>query len=296
MKQFFRKIKLSPKNKEKLQQINDIIEEYQAIWEVLTLRQLYYQLVSRDIIPNQHKEYAKISLLLKEGRMWGLIDRDAIEDRVRKPSKPYSADSAQDAISDIIWQYRVDRMLWQDVYVEVWVEKDALSWVLSKVTRKYWINIMVNRGYSSASAMYDAYDRFKSAAQQGQSVRVLYLGDYDPSWIDMIRDIESRIREFDAWDEDWENIDFEIIPISLTKEQIKQYNPPPNPAKRKDPRAAGFIAEHGSSSREVDALKPEVLKKILEDNIQSLISMKQYNNMLEQEEKDKKELQKLASL
>lgn len=192
----FRKIKMSAANKRRLKLINEIIEEYQAQGYVLTLRQLYYQLVSRDIIPNKQAEYSKLSNLLKEGRMAGIVDWEAIEDRLRKPSRPAAFDSPQDIINQALRQYRKDRQLGQNTHIEVWVEKDALSGVLKRVTEKYGIRIMVNRGYSSASAMYDSYERFYDAFQENQKVKILYLGDFDPSGVDMVRDIKSRIDEF----------------------------------------------------------------------------------------------------
>jgi hypothetical protein len=279
MKQKFREIHLSKKNKIRLETINSIIEEYQAQGYRLTLRQLYYQLVSRDIIPNQQKEYSKLSILLKEGRMAGIVDWDAIEDRLRVPSSPSSFDGPEAILDACISQYMLPRMKDQAVYVEVWVEKDALSGVLKRVTEKYHIPILVNRGYSSASAMYDAYERFTEASENGQSIRILYLGDYDPSGIDMIRDIKTRTLEFIGADD----VDFDIIPIALTKKQIQQYNPPPNPAKMSDPRAGDYVKENGKTSWEVDALKPEILNAVLTRNIEALIDTDLYEDIVSQE-------------
>lgn len=296
MKTAFRKVKLSKNNKDRLILINSIIEEYQHQWYVLTLRQLYYQLVSRDVIPNKSNEYSKLSTLLKEWRMWRIVDWDAIEDRVRKPFKPYCVDDINEAISDTIDQYRLDRMSGQDVYIEVWVEKDALSGVLKRVTSKYWINIMVNRWYSSASAMYDAFRRFQVAHDEGKSIRILYLWDYDPSWIDMIRDIRDRITEFMTSEQDEEyywDCDFDIIPIALTLDQIKTFNPPPNPAKMTDPRSKEFVSKHWYKSWEVDALKPQILNKILIENIEDLINKKTYEKIILQEYDDKKKLKEI---
>lgn len=145
MKKKFRDVRLSKANMIRLEIINSIIEEYQHQGYVLTLRQLYYQLVSRDIIPNKPAEYSKLSILLKEGRMGGIVDWDAIEDRLRRPNIPYYVDGIEDAIEDTVKQYRLDRMLGQDTYIEVWVEKDALSGVLKRITEKYHIRILVNR-------------------------------------------------------------------------------------------------------------------------------------------------------
>jgi hypothetical protein len=291
MKIKFRDIHLSKANLDRLDEINAIIGDYQAQGYRLTLRQLYYQLVSADIIANKLAEYAKLSNLLKEGRMAGIVDWDAIEDRLRKPDKPASWDSSLDILNACIKQFRCDRMEGQSNYIEVWVEKDALSGVLKRVTEKYGIPIIVNRGYSSASAMFDAHERFVQARGADQDVIVIYIGDFDPSGQDMIRDITDRIEEFNTSEyHRIDRYDFEIIPIALLWSQIEIFNPPPNPAKIKDPRAKAYIAKHGPTSWEVDALRPEVLNGILTTEIEKNINPSAYRRMLAQEEKYKEEL------
>jgi len=280
MKIQYREIRLSPANKIRLDVINQIVMNYQAQGYKLTLRQLYYQLVSRDVIPNNVKEYAKLSTLLKEGRMAGIVDWEAIEDRLRQPDKPASWESPAEIIDACISQYRCDRMKGQPLYIEVWVEKDALSGVLKRVTEKYGINIVVNRGYSSATAMHDAHRRFVRhlATTDNQTCKVIYIGDFDPSGQDMIRDISERINEFRGV------YDFEIIPIALTWDQIEQFDPPPNPAKITDPRAKEYIAKHGPTSWEVDALPPEALHRILENIILENINTDTYDEVLRMEQ------------
>lgn len=291
----FREIKMGANNKKRLGQINAIIEEYQEQDYVLTLRQLYYQLVSRDIIPNKQTEYSKLSTILKEGRMAGIVDWDAIEDRLRKPSTPGSWESPADILDTAAQAFMLPRMADQRNYIEVWVEKDALSGVLKRVTEKYHIPILVNRGYSSASSMYDSFKRFDSAQDRSQDVHILYLGDFDPSGIDMIRDIEARTREFiEGQYGDPYAFNFTVTPIALTRQQIRDYSPPPNPAKMSDPRAGGFVAEHGRTSWEVDALRPEVLNQILTDEIINLIDEDMYDNIVSQESDMRKKLHNLS--
>ncbi len=283
---FREKLHLSKKNVDQLKVINEIIEEYAQEGYKLTLRQLYYQLVSRDIIANKIQEYAKLSTLLVKGRMAGVVDWEAIEDRIRVPFIPYWVTDIEGAIRDTIDQYRLDRQDDQEVYIELWVEKDALSGVLKRITSKYHINLMVNRGYSSCTAMHDAYKRFKIQEDDGKDVVVLYLGDHDPSGLDMIRDIKDRLEEF--------GVNPEVRHIGLTMKQIKKYNPPPNPAKITDPRAKGYIAEHGNTSWEVDALNPKVLHQLVSKNVEGLIDMDLFNEKIKQEEKDKRKLEKFG--
>ena len=287
MKEKFRdELHLGKANKERLEVVNEIIEEYAGQGYRLNLRQLYYQLVSRDIIPNKPSEYAKLSTLLVKGRMGGAVDWDAIEDRVRRPRIPSSWDSPSSIIESAIHSYRRDRQEGQDNYIELWVEKDALSGVLSEITSKYHIRLMVNRGYSSCTAMYDAFTRIKYQEQKNKMAWLLYLGDHDPSGLDMVRDIGDRLNEFGTHPI--------VTHIGLTMEQIKKFNPPPNPAKISDPRAKWYIKKHGETSWEVDALNPKTLNELVETNIRRLIDIDVFEKSLRGERKDKTKLKKLA--
>lgn len=270
--QFYHKLRLSKANKSRLAEINSILEEYVADGYRLTLRQLYYQLVSRDIIPNKQSEYTALMNILKKGRMAGVVDWSSIEDRVRKPILPYWVTGIEDAINDTISQYRLNRMRGQMGNIEVWVEKDALSNVLSRVTSKYHIRLMVNRGYTSVSALYDAYKRLNDGDT------ILYFGDHDPSGLDMLRDIKERLLEF--------NLDVDVVPVALTTAQVKQFNPPPNPAKFSDPRAEWYVEKYGKTSWELDALPPKELIRLCEEAVVERIDLDQYEAMLVQEKKD----------
>lgn len=272
MRQQFTELKLSKPNAKRLELINSILEEYKNDGYTLTLRQLYYQLVSKDIIPNNDKEYAKLSNILKQGRMAGIVDWSSIEDRVRKPKIPYWVLDIEDAINDTVKQYRLNRMSGQSHNIEIWVEKDALSNVLYRVSEKYHIRLMVNRGYSSVSAMYDAYLRLNDGDI------ILYFGDHDPSGMDMIRDVRERLLEFGK--------DIVVKPIALTMAQIKQFSPPPNPAKITDPRAKDYVAKYGGTSWELDALPPKELIRLAENAVEKIIDLEQFNKMLLSEKND----------
>jgi len=280
--QFSDKLGLSKGNIVMLNTINGILESYTEDGYVLTLRQLYYQLVSRDIIPNNDKEYAKLSKILTKGRMAGIVDWAAIEDRVRRPKLPYWVKNVKHAIEDTIEQYRLNRMKGQERTVEIWVEKDALSNVLYRVSEKYHIRLMVNRGYSSVSAMYDAFNRLSS------DDIILYFGDHDPSGMDMIRDVRERLEEF--------GIEVRVNPVALTMEQIRKFNPPPNPAKITDPRAKWYISEYGNTSWELDALPPRELIRLVEEAVLEIIDLGLYEDMLRKEQEDIAKLKEAFNL
>lgn len=285
MKQAFRSQRITPDRTAQIDRANEILEDYAGQGYRLTLRQLYYQLVARDIIPNTVKEYNKLGTTCVIGRMNGLIDWNAIEDRLRRPQLKYYVDGVADALEDTIGQYRLDRQKGQPYYMEIWTEKDAVSNILLRVSRPFHIRLMVNRGYSSCSAMYAAFNRLGAVDNKSGSV-ILYVGDHDPSGLDMVRDIEERLEEFGTEQ-------LQVVPVALTMEQIEKYQPPPNPAKITDPRARWYIAQHGQKSWELDALEPEALKGIMKDAALKHMDIDLYNGMMDREEEDKKQLQEM---
>ena len=262
--------------------IISILDSYQHQGLQVTLRQLYYQLVTKNIIKNQKNMYQKVGKLVKEGRMCGWIDWDVIEDRIRKPIMHSQWENIQHLLSSAAHSYRKDRHEEQRNYVEVWTEKDALSNIFAPITAEYHVHLIVSRGYNSTTAMYDTSLRFKEAQESGKNCYILYLGDHDPSGMDMIRDIDERIQEY--------GLSINVKPISLTMEQIRNYNLPPNFAKLSDTRVKKYIKRFGKSSWELDALEPTVLHNLLRENIENLIDMEKYNRIIVQEESEKKRI------
>ncbi len=284
MLETFKETQFTPESMEMVRQCNAIIERYLAQDLRLTLRQLYYQLVTQNIIVNREQSYKNLGKLVSNARLAGLIDWDSIEDRVRIPRLPNEFRDLSALIEAAIRSYRLPRWKNQDHYVELWVEKDALSGVLAPMATEYHITLMVNRGYSSQSAMYEAATRFRR--KRGLTRILLYLGDHDPSGMDMVRDIQDRL--------DLMMAATQVEKIALTMTQIRQYNPPPNPAKMSDSRANGYVAEHGQSSWEVDALPPDVLQALVRSAIERYVDLDLMEDIKAQEEADKNKLRKFS--
>lgn len=277
-----------------LNQIIEIVEDYLEQDITLTNRQLYYQLVSRDIIPNADETYKRICTFLTDARYAGLIDWEAIEDRGRTPEKHSEWDNIKELIRSATYSYRLPRWQDQDYYIELYCEKQAMQSVLKPISDKYHIYFGVNKGYSSASTMYDLAQRIKDKINENKYAVILYLGDHDPSGLDMVRDINDRITEFLEAGDDYTDIsgdEFKIIQLALNMKQIEQYNPPPNPAKITDPRAKWYINKYGNKSWELDALEPKVLIKIAENGIKQFLDEDKYNYWINREIKEKEALE-----
>ena len=280
-------------------QIDGIIEEYIMMGIKLTNRQLYYQLVGRDYIPNANEIYKRICTFLTDSRYGGLVDWEAIEDKERTPEKHAEWDNVKSLVESAIHSYRLPRWEDQEYYVEMYCEKKAGISVLQPIADKWHIYFGFNKGYSSASAMYDLAKRIEEQIDDGDGTGkkavILYFGDHDPSGLDMVRDIKERITEFltkgeHGFEEEFVEDSFEVVNVALTMKQIKKYNPPPNPAKITDPRAKKYIEEFGKVSWELDSLNALELRKIAEKSVLEYLDKEKYNVWVEKEKKEKKAL------
>ena len=254
-----------------------ILEEFKV---KMTVRQLYYQLVSHDIVPNTVRSYKRVVRVIKDGRMLGVIDWDYIEDRLRKPDIPGTWDDIDEIIEMAKQQFRLDRWQGQDYHVEVWLEKDALAGIVGDITRKFQVTLQVNRGYSSVTAMRDSALRMEAAADEGKQCIIGYFGDHDPSGEDMVRDVRDRLYVFQA-------PDVEVVKLAILNEDISKYNLPPQPVKASDSRAEAFRWAHGEDCVELDALRPDVLQKRVEDFILRHLDLDGYNAVVEEEDRQR---------
>lgn len=268
----FRDAKLRPDSLEQVERMASIVEEYQEQGLRLTARQLYYQLVARGFIPNTERSYKNTTNLLARARYAGLVDWDAIEDRGREADVPSQWDSVGDLVESAVAAFRLPRWEGQATRAELWVEKQALAGVLEPIASEYHATLMVNKGYSSASAMYEASRRLRRLRQQHRRVVVFYLGD--------------RLAEFGAR--------VEVVKLALTMDQVREYDPPPNPAKTTDSRYAGYAAEHGDESWEVDALPPDVLARIIREAFDGVVDREMMDAVIAREDLGKDALRRAA--
>lgn len=282
----YRSTKFRADSLARIQQMQQIIGEYARQGLRLTARQLYYQFVARDLIPNKVQSYKNLTSLLTDARYAGLIDWSAIEDRGRQPDIPSQWDSIQDLVDAAVSSYRLPRWETQPTYSELWVEKQALAGVLEPMASEFHVVLSVNKGYSSASAMFEAAQRFRRRG--GDKPKILfYLGDHDPSGEDMVRDIEDRLLEFGVRN-------LSVRKLALTMDQIEEFQPPPNPAKSTDSRYAKYAEQHGDESWEVDALPPNELQTIIRSAFEEVVDSEAMDEIKAREERGKDALREAA--
>jgi len=282
---FFKRF--SPASQGMIARIAQILDDYAAQSYRLSLRQLYYQLVARDAIENSQDSYKRIGSLVSDARLAGLLDWQMIEDRGREVvAPPMWRDPAQ-IVAAAAEQFAIDRWEDQPNHVEVMVEKAALEGVLIPVCRELGVRFTANRGYSSSSTMYEAGKRIAGKLEEGKDAYILYLGDHDPSGIDMTRDVGERLAMFSRHP-------VSVMRLALNYDQIERMRPPENPAKVTDSRYQSYLVRFGESSWELDAIEPATLAQIIRTAIIDLQDQTRYDAALQRESDMRAELETFA--
>lgn len=246
-----------------LEQIKDVLQELYEYWP-LTLRQIYYQLVSKQIIENHPNKYKMLSNLLSRAREQGLIDWQAIEDRSRvyydltgwQNSKTFIKRSSDAFLKG----YKRDLLQTQKNYIEIWIEKDALSRIFTQTAEPYTVPVVVARGFASVSFLNNFKER---VLRQDKPPLILYFGDFDPSGLAIPEAVKNGLMK--------NGLNVTLKRCALLPGDIKKYNLPhdPDALKDSDRRAARFVELYGRYAVELDALHPLDLIKRIEESIKS---------------------------
>jgi hypothetical protein len=255
-----------------------------------TLRTLYYQLVSQNVIPNTKTSYQCLSKKLVGWRKEGSFRMDILEDKVRMSYGSFSDDFFSenheeyikgcldqalgnfnlDAILDDFFNYRVrqaevSRWAKQSEVCEIWIEKDALASTVVNWTSDRGVTIRVNKGYSSLTFIYTNSQALEDLLTRHDHVTILYLGDLDPSGTDMERYLKQSLAEFGL-----DSSRVTLKRIGLTSDQVDEYRLPPKPedaetlAKlKRDPRYKTYTEEYVVELDSLVAYVPEEFKRIL---------------------------------
>ena len=261
--EWFRDTNFRAKTLATIGNVQDVLNEYAALGFDLSLRQVHYRLVAQGLWPNTDKAYKNLGNIIRKARDAGMLDWDMIVDRGRKTHWKGTWDDPSDIMYSVVRSFKIDKWAGQDWHVEVMVEKEALEGVLIPVCEELQVRLSPNKGYSSASMMYKIGQRLLGKSEEGKFITIIYLGDHDPSGLDMDEDIENRL-------ELYSDGVIDVVRVALTYDQIEQYQPPPNPTKMKDSRAKAYVQRFGQVSWELDALEPRVMADLIRSAVLEL--------------------------
>lgn len=229
-----RPIKQNRRTKAEIDKIKTASYKLLEAEQPMTVRQLYYRLVSAGIIQKTEQEYDAVCRLLALMRRSGELPFSWLADATRWQRKPSTHSSLASMLERSSQFYR--RSVWdnQDVYVEIWLKKDALAGVLWDVTREWDVPLMVTRGYPSLSYLYSAAEAMQ---EEKKPCYLYYFGDRDPSGVDIPRKVESNLREFAP------DVELHFERVAVTEEQIITFGLHTRPTKKTDTRSKNFTGE-----------------------------------------------------
>ena len=276
-------IKPLRRSKDDIEQLKAELYEVVRADQPMTVRQVFYQMVSRGAIDKTENEYKHtVCRLLKDMRLERELPFGWIADNTRAMRKPLTFSSLDRALQRWAESYRKD--LWdnQDAYVQIWLEKDALSGVLFDITGVWDVPLMVTRGYASLSFLYSAAEEISIV---DKPVFLYYFGDYDPSGMDIARVTEATLRKFaPEADITWER-------MAVNPDQITEFTLLTRPTKSTDSRSKGFQG----GSVEVDAIPPAALRRMAESCITQHIDEQAYHGTCVAEQSEREIVQRMVN-
>jgi hypothetical protein len=262
---------------ERRDKLLEIVEEGQP----MTVRQVFYQVTVHGIVEKEETGYDKIQRTLAAMRREEVLPFEWIVDNTRREQRPYTYIDVADALQDTAATYR--KTLWtdEDPCVQIWLEKDALAGVVSQITDKYDVSLMVARGYASITFLKDGAEKLPD----DKPSYIYHLGDFDPSGVHAGEKIEEDLSGFAP------DADINFKRLAVTPEQIERWRLPSRPTKKSDSRAAGF----GSKiSVELDAIEPRQLRSLVEKAILKHMPKKKFDELMKQEQRERERIRELV--
>ena len=247
-----------------------------------TVRGVFYQATVRGVVDKTENEYKAVQRNLADMRKSGNLPFDWIADSTRWMRKPRTYSGLEAALRENWKFYR--RSIWHDQadYVEIWMEKDALAGVIYPVTDRWDVPLMVTRGYSSLSFLHESAEYINSL---DKPTYIYCLGDYDPSGVDISRNIEKGLRQFAP------DAEIHFQRIAVTPVQIETWNLPTRPTKKSDTRSKNFSGE----SVELDAIPAKILRALVTAYIEAHIQKEVLHRTTLVEDAEKKTLENIYS-
>jgi ribosomal protein S13 len=260
----------------------EILRDYPKL--TFTLRQLYYRAVASKSYPHDKTSYNKFSHALVLGRLRDQLDYKRMIDMSRPeylndPKEPDPAKRLKGSLQELIEEFNVNAWSEQPTYIEVWIEKEALSRIILPTCKNHNVNLLVGRGYSSASQLLKAIDRFP----EGRKVLVLYLGDHDPSGYHIEEKLRGRLHEYALWR--GKALDLQVKRLALTYDQVERFSLPSIKLKPRSQKYAEYVARFGNNAWELDALEPDFIPTLIKNELESTMDMNLWaDNRLKLEE------------
>jgi hypothetical protein len=229
-----------------------------------SVRAVCYRLFTEGRIENMGKGSTdRVSTQLTWAREQGLIPWEWIADDTRTIERRPSWQSPEAVLRAAAQHYRRDWWEQQPVRVLLASEKSTVAGTVKPITDGFGVGFLSLHGYSSATK---AHDVAELSVADARPLLLLYIGDWDPSGMDMPeRDLPARLDRYGGR--------ARIERIALTRADVRDGGLPwfPAESKARDARYSWFSDRYGSRCWELDALSPVALRSRVEQRIEALI-------------------------
>jgi hypothetical protein len=261
-----------------------------------TVRGNMYQVVSQPqgwLPDTGDKSYDKVQRLLNRLRMNGTIPFEWVVDTIRETIIPSTWKDLADYTKTVRHAYRKNLWAFLPEHVAIICEKDAIAGKIQAVTKEYGVPLHPNRGYDSTSFAWEVASDWKDI---DKPIIAYYVGDWDPSGLDMERDCREKISELSGKEPSWTRLAFE-------EHHFEQFDIRPLKVKRNkktgeptDKRAPAFIKRYGDRCAEADAIPANALREMLRQAIKRHIPQKEWARLLAIENAEKKRWQQALDM
>jgi hypothetical protein len=255
----------------------------------MTLRQLHYAIFSAakidyDNTPADYKRLSRATTISRRAHRWGELLSLQVGDEI---PHAWIIDELREAETVSVWEnvggyvetvkrsYRRDYWHDQPEYCELWSEKATVLGSMRPITQEFGVVLRACRGFGSTGMEGEVGNLFEGLQKP---ITVFYVGDHDPSGIDIQRDIHRRAQEASGKQ-------FEMVRLAIHASDIEAFNLPPQSIKTTDSRAAGFKRRFGARAAtvELDALPVAELRTRVREAIEGLIDFAPWNRQVEVE-------------
>jgi hypothetical protein len=282
-------IKRPRRSKKAMDDIRGSIKAILKADHPMTVRQVFYQLVARGVVDKTEAQYQQTVIrLLVEMRMDGTIPFPWIVDETRRRQVTRTYNNVTEAVQATAEFYRRSALRECPDYLEIWVEKDALSAIVWDAASEYDVPVLVSRGMPSITQLYGTAVAIKQAARAGKHTYIYQFGDHDPSGVAIPKTIERRLGEL------CESLRVPaptIERVALTEEQIDEYNLPMRPTKREGNR---YAQNFEGDSVELDALPASILRSLIRKTIEQHIDRDALDTLRAAEESEREFIERWA--
>jgi hypothetical protein len=277
-------IKRDRRTKAEIAAIKSALHDVLKADHPMAVRQVFYQLIARQVIEKDEKEYqGPVIRLLTEMRMKRELPFNWVVDNSRRRLSLQSFDNIADAVDDCAKYYRRNAMRESSVYIEIWTEKDGLAGLMWDVASNYGVPVLVLKGMPSTSALYETACQVSAAHRAGKKSFIYQFGDHDPSGVLIPKTSKQKL------DRICETLGCPgpvvVDRVALTLEHIEEFNLPTRPTKRIGNRHAHKFE---GDSVELDALPAVELRRMVRECIERHISEEELEalNAAEESERD----------